>query len=98
MGIRMYEIHFLAGAPKGPIINAIQSHIFFDDQPMVVFSRLGRNEPDASDGIKTTNVYIYLDLRYNHPLLIRLFRTENYKNCCWSEVHRNTLCMSFNVI
>ncbi|XP_067938966.1 cytosolic 5'-nucleotidase 1A-like [Watersipora subatra] len=31
-GIRIDEIHFLAGAPKGPILNAIQPHIFFDDQ------------------------------------------------------------------
>ena len=31
-GLIIDEIHFLAGAPKGPILNAIKPHIFFDDQ------------------------------------------------------------------
>lgn len=31
-GLHIDEIHFLAGAPKGPILSAIKPHIFFDDQ------------------------------------------------------------------
>ena len=31
-GLIIDEMHFLAGAPKGRILDAIKPHIFFDDQ------------------------------------------------------------------
>ena len=31
-GLSIDELHFLAGAPKAPILHAIRPHIFFDDQ------------------------------------------------------------------
>lgn len=31
-GLEINEAHFLAGAPKGPILEKIRPHIFFDDQ------------------------------------------------------------------
>ena len=31
-GLEIDEHHFLAGQPKGPVLQEIQPHIFFDDQ------------------------------------------------------------------
>ena len=73
-GLEIDELHFLAGAPKGPILDAIKPHIFFDDQRSHVLSALEMGTPAAHvahgisqkyDNTKKTKAKTLLEKRFS---------------------------------
>lgn len=46
-GLDVDEMHFLAGAPKGPVLRAIKPHLFFDDQHSHILSAQEFGMPGA---------------------------------------------------
>jgi 5'-nucleotidase len=46
-GLNVDELHFLSGAPKGPVLEAIKPHIFFDDSHINIESAQQFGTPAA---------------------------------------------------